>query len=256
MARDGTDDPGERAREAAEALASFAHDPRELVVACQRLVERAPTAGPLWWLCAHVLDAADPRAAAWEAAERLDDDATHRHLTGALPDGATVTVVGWPEQVSLALRRRGDLSVLVLDAGHVGAMFVDRLMRSDVDAESLPDASLGAAVRASDLVVLDADAAGPDGLLARAGSFAAAAVARATGTEVWVTMGEGRVLPERLWQSMLDRLDPDDLEPEAELVPFEMVDAVIGPAGRLLPADVAGRADCPTPPELCGRVGP
>lgn len=251
VARDGADDPGHRAREAAETLAGFADDPAELVVACRRLVERAPTAGPVWWLCSHILEATDPRAAAREAAERLASDATERHLTGLIPDGATVTVLGWPEQLSVPLRRRGDLTVLVVDSGHVGSMFADRLERADVDVVSLPDSALGAAVRASDAVLLDADAAGPGGIAATAGSLAAAAVARVTGAMVWVAVGEGRVLPGRLWDALVDRLDNgDELEPAAEVVPFDLVTHAVGPDGRHDPSTVAARADCPIPPEL------
>ena len=34
--------------EAAGALAAFASDPAGLVTACRRLVDRQPTAGPIW----------------------------------------------------------------------------------------------------------------------------------------------------------------------------------------------------------------
>ena len=39
-------------------------------------------------------------------------------LVDALPDGATVATVGWPELVGQALVRRGDVRVLAVDAGH------------------------------------------------------------------------------------------------------------------------------------------
>ncbi|MBA3655450.1 MAG: hypothetical protein H0W70_14800, partial [Actinobacteria bacterium] len=84
-------------REAAGALAGFADDPPALVTACRRLVDRHPTDGPVWWLAARVLAAADPGSEAWRAAEELADDPTPGELAAGLPGDATVLLVGWPE---------------------------------------------------------------------------------------------------------------------------------------------------------------
>ena len=80
--------PGEAALEAAWALTAVAGDPQELLVACRRLLERHPAAGPLWWLCARTLVAADPRAALHEAAELIEHDPTYERALDVIPDDA------------------------------------------------------------------------------------------------------------------------------------------------------------------------
>ncbi len=84
--------------------------------------------------------------------------------------------------------------------------------------------------------------------------MAAAAVARGLGIDVWVAAGVGRVLPGRLWDTLLGRLDADD-DPwamEDELVPLDWATGVAGPGGIDVPADAVKRADCPVMPELLG----
>jgi hypothetical protein len=145
VARAGSVDAGELVREAAGALGGMGSDPTGLVLSCKRLVDRQPAAGPLWWLCARMLTAADPRAEAWRCVGELDDDPTARRLADDLPDEARVTVLGWPELVAEALPRRGDLQVLVVDAAGDGAAFARRLRGADVDAEEVAEGSAGGA---------------------------------------------------------------------------------------------------------------
>ena len=83
-------------RETAGALRGLGFDPAGLVVACRRIVERHPTSGPMWWLCASVLAAADPYRCAASLADDLEADPTPDVLVEALPDDATVCVVGGP----------------------------------------------------------------------------------------------------------------------------------------------------------------
>ena len=68
-------------RETAGALRGLGLDTAGLVVACRRIVERHPTCGPLWWLCARMLTSSDPMAAARAAVEEIecdDDDRSDR----------------------------------------------------------------------------------------------------------------------------------------------------------------------------------
>jgi hypothetical protein len=256
VARAGSVDAGELVREAAGALGGMGSDPTGLVLSCKRLVDRQPTAGPIWWLCARLLAADDPRAEAWRCVGELDDDPTARRLADELPDEARVTVLGWPELVAQALPRRGDLEVLVVDAGAEGGAFARRLRGADVDAEEVPEAATGAAAAASDVVVLEATAAGAGRLLAPAGSLAAAAVARYAGVPVWAVVGAGRALPPPLWDALVARLDVDaPWDADVEPVPLDLVDVVLGPGGRTT-ADRAGtRADCGVAAELLEREG-
>lgn len=240
-------------RETAHALAAFRDDPAGLVAACRRIVDRHPTSGPLWWLCAHVLTAPDGQAAAWRAVDEVEADPTAAELAFALPEEATACVIGWPEVVGNALVRRGDVEVLAVDALGEGSGLVRRLAHAEVDAVDVPTAGLGAAVTTSDVVLLEAVALGPAGFVAVSGSLAAASVARQAGVPVWVVAGVGRLLPPRMWDALAGRLgargvDPWDLDEER--VDLALVDEVCGPAGLDEPAEALRRTDCPVAPEL------
>lgn len=239
-------------QETARALASFDDDPQGLVTACRRIVSRQPASGPLAWFAARVLTASDPRSEIWEAAGAVAADPTAAELAHALPDSATVVVLGWPSTIDDALARRGDLEVLVVDALGEGSGLVRRLLSADVEALEVPQAGLGAAVAAGDLVVLEASAIGPIEALAVSGSLAAAAVAHHLGVPVWLVGGVGRLLPQRMWESLRARAvsaaepwDADD-----EVLPLELVDRLVGPCGPEPVEQGLRRTDCPVAPEL------
>ena len=254
VARASGADPGLLVRETADALAGVVRvEPAGLVPACRRLIERHLTVGPVWWLAARVLTAPDPVVAARVAGAEIDRDPTAAALAGALPDDVTVTVIGWPEIGGAALRRRGDAEVLVADALGEGAILARRLDEAGTAAAVVADAGVAAAVVVSDLVVIEATAAGPSGILATLGSHGAAAVAAHRGIPVWAVAGVGRVLPGRLWDALLQRVDQDPAEPwdrPVELVPAGLLTAVVGPTGLLAPDEGLAQATCPVAPEL------
>jgi hypothetical protein len=254
VARASGEEPGMLAREAAAALSGCADDPRALVMACRRLVDRQPTSGPLWWLAARVVASADPGTEAWLSAELLREDVTPAVLAACLPDDAVLTVLGWPEQVTEALRRRGDARVLVVDALGDGSPLVAALDRAGSDAGLVPEGGIGAAVANSTLVLLDASAVGSTGFVAVSGSRAAAAVAYTEEIPVWVVAGAGRILPTRLWGAMVDKIAAlgDPWDADWEVVPIELATAIAGPEGVVSPAEALERVDCPDAPELTG----
>lgn len=236
-------------REAAHTLGAFTDDPPALVTACRRLVERHPSFGPMWWLAARVLCASDPDAETAACARALGRDPTADLLTDEFPSSATVAVIGYPEQALAALRRRGDLTVLAVDVDGEGKGLVHALDDAGVAAELVDAAGLGGAVRAADIVLLDALALG-DGVLAAAGSLAAAAVGQRYGRAVWVVAGVGRALPARMWAALIDRVDgPRPWDLDDEVVPIDLLDAIATPIGRLV-AGAAVPLDCPVAPEL------
>lgn len=240
-------------REAAAAFASVGDDLPALVTGCRRIIERHPSVGPLWWLAARMLAADDPRAEAWAATTELEEDATAGVLAADLPADVTVATLGWPEIGAVALRRRGDLIVHVIDSQDEGPHLVRQLDRAGIDVYDVPEAGLGVAIRDADLVLLEAEALGPDGFLATEGSLAAAALAQRLERPVIVVAGAGRVLPGRLWQALTERVDALDVDPwdaGVEVVPLDWATAVAGPAGQQSPADAVKRADCPIVPEL------
>jgi hypothetical protein len=252
-------DPAVVAREAAYALGQVAEtDLPGLVPSCRRLIERHVTSGPLWWLAARILADADPGPAARRAAEELDEDPTDRVLARLLPDDTTVLVVGWPDLAGAALRRRGDLEVLVVEGDGDGTVLARRLREAGSDVTLVPDAGVAAAAVVAGLVLIEAHAAGPAGILANRGSHAAAAVAARSGVPVWAVVGVGRVLPGAMWDALLSRVDDQGVEPwerAVELVPADLLDSVVDPTGPRVTTEALTDPDCPTSPELLRPAG-
>ncbi|CAN5880770.1 hypothetical protein BH23ACT2_BH23ACT2_24090 [soil metagenome] len=240
-------------REAAASLAGFADDPASLVTACRRLVDRHAANGPIWWLCARTLVASDPGDEAWRCLDDVTTDPTVDELGHALPDGARVTVVGWPDRLARALARRGDVEVRVIDVEGDGPAFVRMLDRADVAAIDVDVTGLAAAASSADLVVLDASAIGPDAALSAPGSWPAAAVAHAAGVPVWLVSGAGCLVPPLLWEALTDRLagsaDAAWCRTHDSL-PLALVDRIVGPSGPEPVVDGLGRGDTPDVPEL------
>ena len=234
----------------AAALSALARTDRAgLVPACRQLVARHLENGPVWWMASRVLCSDDPARAAREAEDELASDPTPAHLEEALPEGATVLVVGWPELAGLALARRGDVEVLVADADGQGAALARRLARGGIDVALVEDRGVGAGAVAADIVLVEALAAGPSGLLAPLGSHAAAALAQ----EAWGVAGVGRVLPEELWTALLERFDGSGCEPwerGAELVPVGALKFLVGPGGLGEVGLGLAATTCPAAPEL------
>jgi hypothetical protein len=251
VARASGADQGPLVREAAQALGHFRNDPQGMVTACRSVLGRQPASGALWWLCSRALCAEDPMAEAWQVSEELDRDPTARELAHALPDAATICVLGWPEVVGDALVRRGDAEVLVVDTHAEGSGLVRRLLHADTEAIDVPLPGLGAAVAASQLLLLEASVVGPEGFVGVAGSHAAAAVAHHADVPVWLVAGVGRLVPRRVWESLVRRLDrAEPWESDDDVTPLDLVDRIAGPKGPLPVADALRRIDCPIVPEL------
>lgn len=252
VARAGGADGGLLVQEAASALSVFSREPGAMLTACRRLLTRQPAVGPLWWMCARLVTAADPRAEARAIIEEVHDDRTSRELAAGLPDGATVAIAGWPDVTVSALPRRGDVRVLVVDVEGQGHSVVRRLERSDVEAEDVDAAKLAGIVEESDLVVVEAAAAGSAAALVDVGSVGLAATAKAAGLPVWLTVGVGRRLLEPYWQAVVERVTDTDLP--AFLAPNEvlslgLVDRLVTDAGPVAP-DQAPAPSMPLAPEL------
>lgn len=226
-------------------------DPAGVVLACRRIVERHPTCGPLWWLSAHLLVAADPFEATRSLADHIVEDPTADLLTQALPDDAVVCVIGWPDLIAEALERRGDLRSLVVDTDGEGQQLVRRLQRAELDSALVDAGNVAGAVLAADLVLVEPLAAGPDAMLARPGSLAAAAVARVVGRPVWAVLPRGRCLPAGLWAGMQQRWDDTGplWERSVESVSWHLAHQIVNDQG-IAPCAGAPRAECPDTPEL------
>lgn len=251
MARAGDAPTAPLVREAAIALATFAHDPVELLTACRQLIERRPTSGPLLWVAARMVTGTDPGTEAWEAVEALERDTTARELAHALPADCSVLVIGASEICGEAVLRRPDVEVLVADTVGEGYGLIRQLDARDHVAVDVPAAGVGAAAAEADLVLLEAEVMHESAALARSGSLSAAAVAAHCETPVWLVAGVGRVVPTRMFEWVADRgTDVDPWDDDTESVPLSLVDRVVGPAGPQPVAEVRYRIDCPVAPEL------
>jgi hypothetical protein len=199
------------------------------------------------------LQAADPADEVWRCHSDFQSDPTIAALASALPDDATVAVIGWPERIGQALVRRGDVSVRVVDATGDGAGFARTLERADVAAEDVAIEAMAPAVASADLLVLEASALGGSFAACALGSWAAAAVAASSDTDVWVVAGRGRVMPPRLWAALAARLEVDrssvwDLG--LDLVPLALAASVAGERGLEVASTAAANADVPDVAEL------
>jgi hypothetical protein len=241
--------------ETAGAIRGLQLEPAGLVVACRRIVERHPTSGPLWWFCSSLLTTTDPFRAAVSLASEVENDRTPDHLVDLLPDGGTVCVVGWPDLAGDALLRRGDVTVLVVDADDHATSFVRRMQRAEIETELVSPRSLAGAVLASDLVIVEAMAVGDvpgEEVLATPSSRAVASVAYCSEVPAWLVAGRGRRLPADLLRCMSERLlECEPWRADAEPVPLGLFASVVGPTGAVAvdDRDVIA-AECPMAYEL------
>jgi hypothetical protein len=244
-------------QEAAIALGAFRDDPAGMVAACRRIIDRQLTCAPLWWLCARLLCAPEPMREAREAVSELEADPTARLLAEALADDLTVALVGWPDQIVGAVRRRGDVELLVVDVDGESDEAVRQLDRIDVEAVAVPARNAAVAVASADLLIVDALAVGPTAALVPAGSLAAAAAARHAEVPVWMLAGVGRLLPASMFDALTGRWGGavDPLEAVEEVMPLDLVDRLVGVDGVVPVAEGLRRTDCPVAPELFRLAG-
>ena len=245
LARYSGDDT-ELVLETADCIADFGPDPTQLVTVCRRLLAHHPACGPLWWLCARVVAAPDPAAAARDAGDRLSRDRTSSRLASVLPfpHDNPIAVLGWPEHTGAALAERPDLDVVVVRDAN--ASFRLRTRGSD-----------DLRVRMVDLT--EALAASPSHVLVEVDAICSSAAFVPEGTSdllwslgtttLWLVAGVGRLLPDRLFEVARAELGRAD-DPSVEIIDLSRVDRVAGPNG-LDPLDrFLARLDCPVAPEL------
>ena len=247
--------------EAADALAGFASEPASLVVACRRVLAHHRSCGPLWWVCARILAAADPATGARDASRLLDGDRTADRLGATLPlldDGQVVAVVGWPDAVDLALVERLDVAAVALRVEGANPAPALRRRASDRGVR-IVDPWEPTLTDVPRFLVL-ASAIGPDRCIVPAGTTDALDTLGGAVGAVWGVGGVGRVLPARLYdvvrRAAFDRAGDfgDDDAPALEELAIARVDCIAGPRGVQRASDAASRSDCPVVPELLRPV--
>ena len=223
-------------REAAYALADFAYDPMELLIACKRLVERRPACAPLVWVCARILSGSDPVTEAYDCVAALERDRTSEELTNQIPSEASVLVVGLAEASREAALWRPDIDLTTAEA--VGA----------------EDHSFAWLEQTVDLLILEAEAASDGEALLRLGASSAATAAQQMEIPVWLVAGLGRVLPDQMWigareLALRDRRGSRSYH-DFEVISLDCVETVVGPSGPHPVSELRFRRECPIVPEL------
>jgi hypothetical protein len=253
VARWTGDDDTALVMEAADCLAGFADDAAGLVVACRRLLVHHPASGPLWWLCAHVLTAADPARAAWDASRRIERDPTIERAAERLPfpHDEPIALVGGGALIRGVTGTRPDLDLVAVRVPGVAASHAARLGRGDAPVR-VADPVETVALRPTHLLVASL-AAGPTRAAVPAGTGAFLDEVGDAGTLTWLVAGVADVVPERLLMSLARQAETTGDE-NLELVELVRFGEVAGPTGPGPASDVARRVDCPVPPELLRLV--
>ena len=110
-------------------------------------------------------------------ADLLGEDPTSKQVASSLPENAILSLIGWPEIEGSKLYERPDISVRVLDAYGEGSGYARNLMSKGVQVTELPLTSIGQACATSDVVLVEAAAVGPDGIVTASSGLAAASTA-------------------------------------------------------------------------------
>ena len=239
LARAGYADAPELVSETASALRHLGADPANLLLTCRRIVEKHPTCGPLWWLCAELLTALEPRDTLRRCVESVREDSTPAHLSGHLatrfPDGGTVVVNGWSWEIAVALVQSFGFEACVIDGDNGADHMVRVLERNDVTAHLIEPQRAAAAVGESTAILVSTAFAAPDGLWSPIGSAQLAATAYCAGIDVIATTPVGTRLPKVFTDAMV-RLVDDDTRGESwhrdiEMISLGLVTTFVGGKG-------------------------
>ena len=261
-------DPVSLVRETAAALSGLSHEPAGIVLAVRRIVQSHPTVGPLWWLCSHTINAADPFEAIQKCEEEIRSDATIKNLRDAVPQDAKVCVVGWPTSILHALATRSDLKIFVVESNGDGDAAVDRLLSMDVNANLVQFENLSRVIAECDYLIVEALATSSSEVMCSAGSHGVAALGYCEQKSVWLVTPLGTRLPNVLWAGMTsqvlgvatsgdsddhgDQDDHDDREHQSlvDVVPASLFSRVISPLGISDDLTSPFLPECPPATEL------
>lgn len=239
LARAGYADAPELVSETASALRHLGANPANLLLTCRRIVEKHPTCGPLWWLCAELLTALEPRDTLRRCVDAVREDSTPARLSGHLatrfPDGGTVVVNGWSWEIAVALVQSFGFEVCVVDGDNGADHMVRVLERNEVITHLVDPQRAAAAVGESCAVVVSTAFAAPDGLWSPIGSAQLASTAYCAGIDVIATTPVGTRLPKVFTDAMVRLVDDDTRgEPwhrDIEMIPLGLVTTVVGGKG-------------------------
>jgi hypothetical protein len=108
-------------------------------------------------------------------------------------------------------------------------------------------------VASADLVIVQVDAFGAGGMVIDGDVLGLLEAARAVEVPIWVEAGVGRVLPPRLWDALVHKLESSTARRSGVVADLVGVERVVGPTGAQTPRIALASTDCPEPPELLVR---
>ncbi len=202
-----------------------------IMVACLRLVDAV-----LRGLDTDGVEGA--RRAAAEMAERLDAERTAiiAAVRGAVPPHGTVLTVSASSNVLSALCALPAIRVLCAasEPGGEGRTAVDTLRTHGIDATVIPDGVVAQQSTRADAIAFGADAIGPDALLNKTGTLAAALGARSNGRPTLCVAGTTKLVDANVWLSLQPIAERLKLEgvPVFEEVPASLVTTFITEDGK------------------------
>ena len=128
-----------------------------------------------------------------------------------------------------------------------------RLEREGPSLRAVRNGGVGE-VAGSDVVIVEASAVGPSSMIVPSSRRAVLQAAQACETPVWIESGVGRLLPPKLYASLVEHLASMHEHGVSDVVvPLDEVAMVVGPSGSLEASEIATvPSDCPEPPELTG----
>ena len=108
-------------------------------------------------------------------------------------------------------------------------------------------------VVSADVVIVEVDAMGPGGVVLDGDHLGLLEAARAVEVPVWVEAGVGRVMPPKLWDALVRRVETAHVPRSGSVLGLEGIDQVAGPGGVQAVAVALAGTDCPEPGELLAR---
>jgi hypothetical protein len=119
----------------------------------------------------------------------------------------------------------------------------------DADGRAVRHGGVGDAAGA-DVVVVEAEALGPGGMIIDPDDTGLLEAARAVEVPIWVEAGVGRVMPPKMWEAMARRVGDGGLRRSGIVMGLDGVDRVAGPYGVQRVEIALASTDCPEPAAL------
>lgn len=242
------------AAEAAWTLGELgAEDPAAVLTASRRLVERQPTCGPLWWVCAQLVAAEDTVATAHSVAAELVSDTVADRLADALRSSFTssdqLCTLAPVHLLAHALGRRGTYSLRLIAAYHFLRHELRALGATADDVTGFEHEEAAEAVHDAAVVLVEPHVALGSGLLVEPADAKVIELACAEGVPVWALLPAGRLLSDELAAAAMD-LAGDSIR----LVGVESLTAAVDESGLGDARSALSKGTCPPAFELTRRV--